>query len=447
LILADLMDFHRREALPVWWRLFEREKLSEEELRDDPACIAGITSHGSPRTEARSLVQEFRFDPSQECKGKRGDTVMFQGYLDAKFTLHSLDLRNGTLELKISSKKITDCFGGTFPTKGSLVPYEIVSSKPLQDAIRDIARSYLHDSFLPESLRALLGRIPPSPQMQVDGEVPLDTALRISPAMNGGSLVIQGPPGTGKTFTASKVIARLLADGKRVGITSNSHKAIVNLLRGVLRESGGAVIGVRAGGDPDEVPEIPTTDNTKAISSYRGGIIAGTAWLFARSEWIGQLDYLFIDEAGQVSLANATAMSRCAANLVLMGDQMQLEQPIQGTHPGDAGLSVLQYALKDTARSLPDAPVCHQVVPPDAGIFLGETRRMHSSVCSFISTSIYEGRLTAHPDCDRQRISLTPNAILVTQEHGILFPLSCMKETPSAARKRLIESRSWSRSS
>ncbi|NBZ97002.1 MAG: TM0106 family RecB-like putative nuclease, partial [Proteobacteria bacterium] len=169
LTLADLMDFHRREALPEWWRLFEREKLSEDELRDDPACIAGITSHGSPRTEARSLVQEFRFDPSQECKGKRGDTVMFQGYLDAKSTIHSLDLRNGTLELKISSKKITDCFGGTFPNQGSLVPYEIVSSKPLQDAIRDIARSYLHDSVLPESLRVLLGRIPPSPQMQVAG--------------------------------------------------------------------------------------------------------------------------------------------------------------------------------------------------------------------------------------------------------------------------------------
>jgi uncharacterized protein len=233
--------------------------------------------------------------------------------------------------------------------------------------------------------------------------------------------VIQGPPGTGKSYTASKVIARLLADGKRVGITSNSHKAIVNLLQGVVRESNGMVTGLRAGGNPAEVPEIPTTDNTKAISAYHGGIIAGTAWLFARSEWEGKLDYLFIDEAGQVSLANAVAMSRCAQNLVLMGDQMQLEQPIQGTHPGDAALSVLQYALKDPVRSLPDAPVFHPVVPAEAGIFLGETRRMHSSVCSFISESIYEGRLTAHPDCDRQRIAHTPNASLVTKEQGILF--------------------------
>jgi len=181
------------------------------------------------------------------------------------------------------------------------------------------------------------------------------------------------------------------------------------------------VAGLRAGGKPEEVPEIPTTDNTKAISAYAGGIIAGTAWLFARSEWEGKLDYLFIDEAGQVSLANAVAMCRSAANLVLMGDQMQLEQPIQGTHPGEAALSVLQYSLKDLSHSIPDAPVFYPVVPSNAGIFLGETRRMHSSVCSFISESIYEGRLTAHPDCDRQRIELTPNDTLVTKEHGILF--------------------------
>ena len=54
-----------------------------------------------------------------------------------------------------------------------------------------------------------------------------------------------------------------------------------------------------------------------------------------------QLDYLFIDEAGQVSVANLVAISRSAKNLVIMGDQMQLGQPSQGTHPGDSGLSIL----------------------------------------------------------------------------------------------------------
>ncbi len=123
-----------------------------------------------------------------------------------------------------------------------------------------------------------------------------------------------------------------------------------------------------------------------------------------------------------MSLANAVAMARCAKNLVLLGDQMQLEQPVQGSHPGDAGLSVLQYALKDTAASRPDAPVFHAVVPADYGLFLGESRRMHPSVCRFISESIYEGRLGSHPDCDKQRIALPAGGNgLITKEAGIVF--------------------------
>jgi uncharacterized protein len=151
-------------------------------------------------------------------------------------------------------------------------------------------------------------------------------------------------------------------------------------------------------------------------------VIGGTAWLFTLPEWEGTLDFLFIDEAGQVSLANAVAMARCAKNLILLGDQMQLEQPIQGTHPGDAGLSALQYALKDLRASQLDLPVFHAVVPSDYGLFLGESRRMHPFVCRFISESIYEGRLGSHPDCANQKIALLPGSRgTITKESGILF--------------------------
>ena len=71
-----------------------------------------------------------------------------------------------------------------------------------------------------------------------------------------------------------------------------------------------------------------------AKDAYSRGVVGGTAWLFCRPEWEDVLDFLFVDEAGQVSLANTVAMTRCTRNLVLLGDQMQLEQPIQGAHPG-----------------------------------------------------------------------------------------------------------------
>jgi uncharacterized protein len=101
---------------------------------------------------------------------------------------------------------------------------------------------------------------------------------------------------------------------------------------------------------------------------------------------------------------------------------MQLEQPVQGSHPGDAGLSALQYALKDTVASKPDAPVFHAVVPADRGLFLGESGRMHPNVCQFISESIYEGRLGSLPECANQKIAVpTTGAVIVSKQSGIVF--------------------------
>ena len=48
--------------------------------------------------------------------------------------------------------------------------------------------------------------------------------------LNSSYLLVQGPPGSGKTFTSAKIILSLIKDNKKVGITSNSHKAINNLL-------------------------------------------------------------------------------------------------------------------------------------------------------------------------------------------------------------------------
>jgi uncharacterized protein len=227
------------------------------------------------------------------------------------------------------------------------------------------------------------------------------------------------------------MIDALLAAGKKVGVTSNSHKAVINLLAAcgdVARRNDRKLVGIKVGDEPD--PNLHSAnpglshidDNPKARTAYAGGVVGGTAWLFTRPEWKDELDFLFIDEAGQVPLANAVAMARSANNLVLLGDQMQLEQPVQGSHPGDAGLSALQYALKDAEKSEEDAPVFHAVVPPDRGLFLAESRRMHPNVCQFISESIYEGRLGSIPECANQKIALpTSGGVLVKKESGIIF--------------------------
>lgn len=431
-VLADLIDFHRREEKPMWWRMFDRSVSSPEALRDDPGCIEGLEAIGPPDVDKRSLVQTYRFDPSQECKLSVSDhsRVMFAHALDVKLSLIALNADEGVLQVKIGQRGLADKFGGRFPRRGSLIPDEYVSAEVIQTALSEIAASHLTGQLHP-SVASFVNRIAPATLPQTDRESTLDAAIRIAKSMVGDCLLIQGPPGTGKTFTASHVIKALLADGKRVGVASNSHKAVVNLISAcgdAVRESGGSLRGIKVGGESVGVLFIENPDmlhvehTTDALASFAGGLIGGTAWLFARPEWAGALDFLFIDEAGQVSLANAVAMARCANNLILLGDQMQLEQPVQGSHPGDSGLSALQFALKDPLNSKQDDPVFHAVVPPDMGLFLGESRRMHPGVCDFISTSIYEGRLGTHQDCHCQRISpasSTPRHVVA--ESGVVF--------------------------
>ena len=413
-VLGDLVDFHRRENKPMWWRMFDRAEASDDELRDDSGCVQGILAIGECVTEKRSLLQLYKFDPSQECKLDTGDTVMFTHDPKTSFRIAAIDLENGQLTLKIGKRGLEEKCQGKFPRSGSLLKNEYVPPGEIPSALFEIGQDQLSNR-LTASIKSFLERRPPTDLKQKTGETPLDAALRVTKSMVGECLVIQGPPGTGKTYTASCLIESLLAADKKVGVASNSHKVVVNLLTAcgeAARKSGRKLRGIKVGDEPDETlhkanPDvIHVKETTKAHDAYRGGVVGGTAWLFSRPEWKGALDFLFIDEAGQVSLANAMAMARSANNLVLLGDQMQLEQPIQGAHPGDAGLSALHYALKDITKSVDDAPVFHAVVPSDLGLFLGESHRMHPNVCQFISESVYENRLGSIPECANQKINV-----------------------------------------
>lgn len=427
--LGDLIDFHRREQKPGWWRMFDRAEAEAEELSDDPACIYGIQAIGPSRSDKLSQIQAYSFDGQQECKIEEGKLVMFCHDLDAKFTLFAFDPDAGLMSLKIGNKTLNEKFNGYFPQAGSIILSEYVPAKEIQAALADVGRSQLSGT-LNESIAALLKRTPPTMRMQADGENTVAAAIRICGEMNSGCLIIQGPPGTGKTYTASNMIVSLLEAGKNIGVASNSHKAVVNLLSEcgkTMRKTGRRLSGIKAAGEnggelfTDNPQMLYIGSNKDAANQYTGGLIAGTAWLFSRPEMVNTLDFLFIDEAGQVSLANAVAMARSASNIVLLGDQMQLEQPLQGSHPGDSGMSVLQYALKDEALSLPDSPVFYPVVPANYGLFLGESRRMHPSVCSFISESIYEGQLNSHMDCGNQKIDIDPSTEVLLPECGVAF--------------------------
>ena len=216
--------------------------------------------------------------------------------------------------------------------------------------------------------------------------------------------------------------SNLLARGHRVGVTSNSHKVIHNLLDGVEKRAnarGLKFLGLYKAsgmtpGSEFEGSQIETMTNTDDIlenlDSAEVQLFAGTAWLFSDPGFEAQLDYLFVDEASQVATANLVAMATSAKNIVLLGDQMQLGQPIQGVHPGETGLSALDFLLEGRAT-----------IPPDLGVFLATTWRMHPDVCRFISEAVYEGRL--HPELKNaeQRLILKPNAHPALRPTGLVF--------------------------
>jgi uncharacterized protein len=222
----------------------------------------------------------------------------------------------------------------------------------------------------------------------------LAAAQSLVAGLDGGYLVIQGPPGSGKTYTGARLIAHLIGLGRRVGVTSTSHKAIHNLIAEV-EKTGVPFRGLKKG-DSYESPFVTTSTNQADFSAPDDDVLllAGTAWLFTREDMReAKIDTLFVDEAGQVSLADALALATGARNVVLLGDPQQLGQVSQGIHPEGAAASVLEHLLggEDT-------------VPPDRGLFLSRTWRMHPEVCRFISETSYEGRLHAVPETERQRI-------------------------------------------
>jgi uncharacterized protein len=223
--------------------------------------------------------------------------------------------------------------------------------------------------------------------------------------LDGSYLFIQGPPGTGKTWTGARLITELMRRGRRVGVAATSHKAIHNLLdeveaaaakeglrfRGLKKASAGNAESFYTGSSISSATEVD--DFARAGADVL--LFAGTAWLFAHEALDGgtapMIDTLVIDEAGQVSLADALAMGTAARNVVLLGDPLQLAQVSQGTHPAGTELSVLEHLLGD-----------HATIPPNMGVFLERTRRMHPGVCRFISEVVYEGRLEGIPELERQ---------------------------------------------
>ncbi|MGN7701973.1 TM0106 family RecB-like putative nuclease [Cellulosimicrobium sp. 22601] len=258
------------------------------------------------------------------------------------------------------------------------------------------------------------GVVAPGLPPVVDGDVVAAVTAAVE-RLDDSYLAVQGPPGTGKTYVGSRVVARLVARGWRVGVVAQSHAVVENMLRAVVLGAGvpREVVAKKIAADgPSTRAVYDELDGAHlaAFATQPGArVVGGTAWDFAADRLpAGTLDLLVVDEAGQLSLATTVAVARAARRLLLLGDPQQLPQVSQGRHPEPVDRSALGW--------LADG---HGVLPPGRGYFLPTTWRMHPRLAQAVSTLAYEDRLHAHPcTAARDLDGVPPGIEQVLVEHA-----------------------------
>jgi uncharacterized protein len=396
-LLFELAWYHQREDKPQWWAMFDRAERDTEELIEDPDSLGGLAAIGGAFPEKKSLARTYRY-PEQETKLREDASVRTKDGLK-RVTITRLDPEACEVDVKFGAA------AGEPPDQLDLIPGGPLDNDVLREAVRRVATDAFRGGTRYRALEALLAREPPRLAGRTRGTPLVDQAedvvteaVKAVGLMDLTYLPVQGPPGTGKTYVASQAIMALLRQGKRIAVTSNSHKAIGNLLTAIAARAREQKLPLQAiqkvsNGEPTADPAIEVTKDNEDIRLATYPLVAGTAWLLARPEHDQQFDYLFVDEAGQVSLANVVAAGASARNLVLVGDPMQLAQPVKGRHPGQSASSGLAYVLEGLST-----------IPPERGVFLPVSRRLHPLICGYISDLVYDGRLDTDDGAAHQRL-------------------------------------------
>jgi uncharacterized protein len=411
--VGELLEYHRREARPGWWWFFERcEQMSMDDLVDDAESIARLRPVGQPRVDGRSTEWRLSF-PEQQFKLGEGDEPVDPATKKPAGRIVRLDEARGELVLRRGPSR------EQVPLPVALVPAGPINTNAQREALTRLAESVLANDGRYPALRDIVERARPrlATPREVVQTTDIDELRALAASLDGGALFVQGPPGTGKTWTGARLIVELMRRGRRVGVAATSHKAIHNLLDAVVKAAAAEGLtfhGLKKAnkGKEESLYQGASIDNATDAAAFAHAaegvrLFAGTAWLFADEELDGALDTLIIDEAGQVSLADALAMGTSARNVILLGDPLQLAQVSQGTHPAGTGASVLEHLLGEAAT-----------IPPERGVFLTRTRRMHPDVCRFVSEIVYDGRLGWIDEVARQATAFGTGLRWVPVDHA-----------------------------
>jgi uncharacterized protein len=427
-LVASSVLFHAREDKPVWQAHFERLRLPVGDWRvADGVFLVESAEVVEPwhRTTARQRPRRtlrLEGEPMRGIPAGPGDEVSavyvdppppgittLPGHANARSSatlaiLEAVDrlAENGRLHQTLVVEELQPKDGGDhLAVPVALVPSKVLSTRPIDEALAEVAQRVVDaGDDLPRTagIDLLARRLP---RLRSGGPLPavgggptrhLEAIEAALLASDDSYLAVQGPPGTGKTYVASRVIARLVLErGWAVGVTSQGHKAIENVLRAVVAAGVPAEQVGKATRDPVGATWT-TLEKADDLAEFagahgrvgRGYVVGGTAWDLTNTKRVGrgQLDLVVVDEAGQFSLAKTLACSVAGDRLLLLGDPQQLPQVSQGTHPDPVDASALGWLIGD-----------EPVLPAELGYFLDTTWRLHPALTEPVSRLSYAGQL------------------------------------------------------
>jgi uncharacterized protein len=419
-LAAAAIDFHRREDKSFWWAHFERLVAPVEDWQDTRNVFivdhAQLDREWHKETEKQSFRRHLKLftTPAPGSKVSVTDEVFLVYPSECLEIPESKSKTPGARRAR--SVKVVEVLSDSIfvveelvPKGGEphdYIPAAVTPGSPpgtvnIQNAIKawgeQVLASYPNLERQP-ALDVLRRRAPLGRELdQIEGEESVERITKALLEMTTGTLAVQGPPGAGKSYNGGHVIAELVQKhGWKIGVVSQGHATIENLLRAVKKAGLSPEHMAKAsksGTDLEKLAELPTTTWTPIVNTNYGSfmaqhpegfVVGGTVYEFVKTANFvpGELDLLVIDEAGQFSLANTIAASTAAKRMLLLGDPQQLPQVTQGTHPEPIDGSALGW--------LADG---HEVLPAEFGFFLPSSWRMNDQVCKVISGNYYDSKL------------------------------------------------------
>ncbi|MEK9984453.1 MAG: TM0106 family RecB-like putative nuclease, partial [Opitutae bacterium] len=313
-LLLNSISYFRREERMAWFEYFRIRKLPADELLKEKEAIAYLTYLGPlpPANRERKPKYRYRFPP-QEISGdfaKVGAGIKeTEGELLGR--IKGLDLEKGTIDIATDAEN----YNRTIHIQLS----DQISQKKLEDAlhhfVRQVIAERLEEATVQNSIRDLLLKNPPSltsqkslNQLRTEITDPTDFAIAAVTQLKNSILPIQGPPGTGKTHLGGLMILELLKNKCKVGVTAVGHKTIQNMIQKVKEHAVDQKFSIETAhynsrdmDKPDDYDQVKSEGHAlQAINE--GKLVGGTAFFWAGEKESQVLDYLFIDEAGQMSL-------------------------------------------------------------------------------------------------------------------------------------------------